>query len=91
MNESSDPLILEWTSVVKDPNFTLIQKCLKMAQLLEYPDLDIKKYIQKIHDIGISIKNAVPQNNNPKFRLSLKNTMETYKNMSLLLNQVDII
>lgn len=28
---------------------------------------------------------------NPKFRLSLKNTMETYKNMSLLLNQMDII
>ena len=73
MNESSDPLILEWTSVVKDPNFTLIQKCLKMAQLLEYPDLDIKKYIQKIHDIGVSIKNAVPQNNNPKFRLSMLN------------------
>jgi len=73
LNESSDPLILEWTSVVKDPNFTLIQKCLKMAQLLEYPDLDIKKYIQKIHDIGVSIKNAVPQNNNPKFRLSMLN------------------
>lgn len=28
---------------------------------------------------------------NPKFRLSLKNTMETYKKMSLLLNQMDII
>ena len=28
---------------------------------------------------------------NPKFRLSLKNTMETYKKMSLLLNKMDII
>lgn len=28
---------------------------------------------------------------NPKFRLSLKNTMGTYKKMSLLLNQMDII
>tara|TARA_B000000475_G_C15628936_1_gene296562 strand:+ start:170 stop:451 length:282 start_codon:yes stop_codon:yes gene_type:complete len=28
---------------------------------------------------------------NPKFRLSLKNTMEKYKKMSLLLNKMDII
>ena len=73
MNERLDPFISKWISVVKDPSFNLIEKCLKMSQLLEYPDLDLEKYIQKINDIGKSVKNVIPENDNPKYRLSLLN------------------
>ena len=73
MNGELDPVISKWVSFVKDPSINLIQKCLKMSQLLEYPDLDVQKYINKIGEIGESIKNSIPENNNPKYRLSLLN------------------
>ena len=73
MNGELDPIISKWVSFVKDPSINLIQKCLKMSQLLEYPDLDVQKYINKIGEIGESVKNSIPENNNPKYRLSLLN------------------
>ena len=49
MEEEFDPLVAEWLSFVKNPNFNLVEKCLKFAQILEYPDLDVDDYIQKIN------------------------------------------
>ena len=43
-----DPFVSEWVSFAKNPNHNLIEKCLKLAQILEYPELDIAKYIQKM-------------------------------------------
>jgi len=45
--EKFDPFVSEWISFSKNPNYNLIEKCLKMAQILEYPELDISKYIKK--------------------------------------------
>ena len=73
MNEELDPLISKWISFVKDPSFNLVEKCLKMSQLLEYPNLDVEKYIQKINEIGKSVKDVIPKNDNPKYQLSLLN------------------
>ena len=47
--EKFDPFVSEWISFSKNPNYNLIEKCLKMAQILEYPELDISKYIEKIN------------------------------------------
>jgi len=54
--EKFDPFIAEWISFSKNPNYNLIEKCLKMAQILEYPELNISKYIEKINEIGNSLK-----------------------------------
>ena len=46
LNEKFDPFVSEWIAFVNNPNQNLIEKCLKLAQTLEYPELDISKYIK---------------------------------------------
>jgi len=45
--EKFEPFVLEWISFSKNPNHNLLEKSLKLAQILEYPELDISKYIRK--------------------------------------------
>lgn len=46
-----DPVLAEWASVAGDQSSTLVQKSLKMAQLLEYPDLDVSEYVKKLDNL----------------------------------------
>ena len=73
LNEKFDPLVAEWSSFAKNPNYSLVEKCLKLAQILEYPDLDISQYIKKLNDIGNSLKLAINKNDNPTYRISILN------------------
>ena len=73
MEEKFDPFIAEWTSFVESPNFNLVEKCLKFAQVLEYPDLEIEKYIEKISKIGMSLKESVSDVKNPTYLISMLN------------------
>lgn len=73
MKEEFDPFIAEWLSFVKNPNFNLVEKCLKFAQILEYPDLDVEEYIQKINHIGMSLKESISDVNNPTYLISMLN------------------
>ena len=59
MSEKFDPLVAEWISFVKNPNFNLIEKCLKFSQLIEYPELQVDDYIKKIHRMGMSLKESI--------------------------------
>jgi len=65
--EKFDPLVAEWLSFAKNPNFNLVEKCLKFAQILEYPDLEIEKYIQKIAVIGKSLQESISDVKNPTY------------------------
>lgn len=73
MEEQFDPLVGEWLSFVKNPNFNLVEKCLKFAQILEYPDLDIDEYIKKINRIGKSLKESISDVKNPTYLISMLN------------------
>ena len=73
MEEEFDPFVAEWVSFVKNPNFNLVEKCLKFAQILEYPDLDIEKYIEKITKIGMSLKESISDVKNPTYLISMLN------------------
>ena len=73
MNEKFDPFVAEWFSFVKNPNFNLVEKCLKFAQLLEYPDLVIEDYIKKINHMGHSLKESVRDVKNPTYLISMLN------------------
>ena len=68
-----DPFVSEWVSFAKNPNHNLIEKCLKLAQILEYPELDIAKYIQKIHELGNSLKLKIGVGKNPTYLISMLN------------------
>jgi regulator of sirC expression with transglutaminase-like and TPR domain len=73
LQEKFDPLIAEWTSFIKNQNFNLVEKCLKFAQILEYPDLNIEEYIQKISVIGKSLKESINEIKNPTYLISVLN------------------
>ena len=64
MNAEFDPVLSEWSTYVRNPKLNLIEKCLKLAQILEYHNLDIENEIQKINDIGISLKNTIGEAKN---------------------------
>jgi regulator of sirC expression with transglutaminase-like and TPR domain len=73
LQEKFDPLLAEWISFIKNPNFNLVEKCLKFAQILEYPDLNIEEYIQKIAIIGKSLRESLNEIQNPTYLISILN------------------
>jgi regulator of sirC expression with transglutaminase-like and TPR domain len=73
MSEKFDPFVAEWKAFAINPNLTLVEKCLKLAQILEYPELDISKYIKKLNEIGESVKNTINKIDNPTYKISMLN------------------
>ena len=73
MNERESALVLEWNSFVKSDNYNLIEKCLKLAQILEYPELDVTKEIDRIKEIGMKFRNRITESKNPTYVISLLN------------------
>ena len=59
MNEREISLVSEWNSFVSNENYNLIEKCLKLAQILEYPELDTSNEIEKIRELGINFRNRI--------------------------------
>jgi len=73
LNEKFDPFVAEWVYFVNNPNHNLVEKCLKLSQILEYPDLDISEYVKKLQDIGKTLKLAINNNDNSTYRISILN------------------
>ena len=73
MPEKFDPFVAEWLSFVTNPNFNLVEKCLKFTQILEQPDLDIEQYIQKISQMGRTLKETTSDVKNPTYLVSILN------------------
>jgi len=73
LNEKFDPFVAEWVTFAKSQNYNLVEKCLKLAQILEYPDLDISKYIAMINEIGKSLKISINNSKNPTYKISMLN------------------
>jgi regulator of sirC expression with transglutaminase-like and TPR domain len=73
MNESNESLVTEWGNFVKNKNYNLIEKCLKLSQILEYPELEIVKETEKIKELGINFRNRMTEMKNPTYTISLLN------------------
>ena len=73
MNEREISLVSEWSSFVNSEKYNLIEKCLKLAQILEYPELEISKEIEKIKELGIDFRNKIVEIKNPTHVISLLN------------------
>ena len=71
MNSEFDPFVAEWKSYVTNPKLNLIEKCLKLAQILDYPELNITDYIEKINQIGNSLKLKIDDVENPIYLISM--------------------
>ena len=73
MSQDFDPIVADWISFSKNPSYTLVEKCLKLSQTLEYPDLSISEYVQKLHVIGKDLKNSLSEIKNPTYLVSMLN------------------
>jgi len=73
MSQDFDPFVAEWVTFSSDPKYNLVEKCLKLAQILEYPDLDIQMYIEKINEIAKSLKVLLSDVKNPTYLISMLN------------------
>lgn len=73
MEKNFNPFIAEWVSFVKNQDFSLIEKCLKMSQLLEYPNLSIDNYIQKLDQLAKPLKISIDTTKNPAYLISMLN------------------
>ena len=71
--EKFDPFVSEWVSFSKNSKHNLIEKSLKLAQILEYPDLNMSKYIEKINEIGNSLKLKIDDVKNSTYLISMLN------------------
>ena len=100
MKQKFDPFVAEWVSFSTQSKFNLVEKCLKLSQILEYPDLDISKYIQKINEIGKNLSLEISNVDNPTYKISMLNehlfqkygfsgdTQDYYNPKNNFLNQV---
>lgn len=73
MNKEFDPIVAEWVAFSSDPKYNLVEKCLKLAQLLEYPKLDVQLYIDQINEIAKSLKILLSDVKNPTYLISMLN------------------
>lgn len=68
-----DPFAVEWISYAKSPQYTLVEKCLKLSQILEFPNLDISEYIEKIRSLEQGLREHVSDVKNPIYQVSMLN------------------
>ena len=68
-----DPVVAEWISYSKNPRYTLVEKCLKIAQAIEFPDLSISEYVQKLNSLGEGLRNHISEIKNPTYLISMLN------------------
>jgi regulator of sirC expression with transglutaminase-like and TPR domain len=73
MSEKFDPVVAEWKAFASSENYSLVEKCLKLSQMLEYPELDISKYIEKLNEIGNSLQFSIKKSDNPNYKISVLN------------------
>lgn len=68
-----DPFVAEWISYARNPRYTLVEKCLKIAQAIEFPELSISQYVQKLNLMGEGLRNSVSEVKNPTYLISMLN------------------
>ncbi len=68
-----DPFIEEWIFYAKSSQYSLVEKCLKIAKILEFSDLDMTQYIKKLNCMGDQLRNSVSEVKNPTYLVSMLN------------------
>jgi len=73
VNNTDSPRISEWNVFANNDNYSLIEKCLKLAQILEYPELNITNEIESIKELGLKFRDRLVESKNPTYTISLLN------------------
>lgn len=73
MSQDFDPFVAELVSYVSDPSYSLVEKCLKLAQTFGYPNLSITKYVDKLNSMGEILRDLISDVKNPTYLISMLN------------------
>ncbi len=73
MKNEFNPFIAEWVAFAKNQNYSLIEKCLKLSQLLEYPNLSIDEYIKKLDALAKPLRLSLDSTKTPTYLISMLN------------------
>ncbi|HSD04320.1 MAG TPA: transglutaminase-like domain-containing protein [Nitrosopumilaceae archaeon] len=73
MSQDFDPFVAELITYVTNPRYTLVEKCLKMAQIFEYSDLSIVEYVSKLNNMGKVLRDSISDVKNPTYLISMLN------------------
>lgn len=73
MSLSFDPFVAELITYSTNPRYTLVEKCLKLAQTFEYPDLNIAEYVLKLDNMGKALRDSISDVKNPTYLISMLN------------------
>jgi len=73
MKEDFDPFVAEWIAFSTNQQYSLVEKCLKIAEIVEFPDLSISEYSQKLNHMGQELHNSFSGSKNPTFLISILN------------------
>lgn len=68
-----DPFAAEWITHAKSSQFSLIEKLFKLSQILEFPDLDISQYLEKIRIFQNELMDYTSEKKNPVYQVSMLN------------------
>ncbi len=66
-------IINEWKTFANNYKYNLVEKCLKLSQILAYQELDISTYIEKINNITKSVDIGICKTTNPLNHISILN------------------
>ena len=73
MSHNFDPFVAELVSYVSDSRYSLVEKCLKLAQTFEYKDLSITEYVQKLDAMGKALRDSLSDVKNSTYLISMLN------------------
>ena len=68
-----DPFAEEWIIFAKNPSYSLVEKCLKLSQILEFPDLALDRYVAELNFLGHGLRLSVGEKKNPVYLISKLN------------------
>ena len=73
MSQDFDPFVAELVSYVSDSRHSLVEKCLKLAQIFGYPNLSVTEYVDKLNNMGETLRDLISDVKNPTFLISTLN------------------
>jgi regulator of sirC expression with transglutaminase-like and TPR domain len=73
MSREFDPFIVELVSYVLEPRYSLVEKCLKLAQTFGYTNLSITEYVDRLNSMGMTLRNSMSDVKNPTYLISMLN------------------
>lgn len=73
MSKELDPFVAEWVTFATSPQNNIVEKCLKIAEIVEFPNLSVSEYTQKLNQMGEELRDFLSDSKNLTYLISMLN------------------